>query len=79
LDGLPNELKPYIVHDSTELITLDFPVHQYPEKVTSLNLEKTPFFEGQLVGIKGQYWIFEDQTVFNVRGNEGQKIALTIA
>ena len=79
LDGLPNDLKPYIVHDSTEKITLDFPVHKYPEKVTSLNLEKTPFFEGQLVGIKGQYWIFEDQTVFNVRGNEGQKIMLTIA
>ena len=40
----------------------------------SLNLFKTPNYEGKLTGIKGQYLIFEDQTVFNIRSNEGQKI-----
>jgi len=52
---------------------------QYPEKVKSLNLSKTPNFEGVLKGIKGQYLIFEDNTVFNVRGNEGNYISLGIA
>ena len=28
-------------------------------------------FEGELVGIKGQYLIFKDDTVFNIRSNEG--------
>lgn len=79
LDFLPNDLKPYIIRDAPNWVTLDFPVHQYPEKVNSLNLEKTPYFEGKLVGIKGQYWVFEDHTVFNIRGNEGQKISLTIS
>ena len=44
----------------------------------SLNLFKTPNYEGKLTGIKGQYLIFEDQTVFNVRSNEGQKIKLVM-
>jgi hypothetical protein len=40
-------------------------------KPKSLNLKKTPNYKGKLVGIKGQYLIFEDETVFNVRANEG--------
>jgi len=57
---------------------LEFPVLRYPEKVKSLNLTKTPEFEGVLKGIKGQYLIFEDDTVFNVRGNEGCYVGLEI-
>ena len=34
--------------------------------------------EGKLIGIKGQYLIFEDSTVFNVRSNEGYKVDITI-
>ena len=45
-------------------------------KTASLNLSKTPFYEGKLMGIRGQYLLFEDQTVFNVRSNEGQRIKL---
>ncbi|WP_282629647.1 DUF2797 domain-containing protein [Empedobacter sedimenti] len=54
-----------------EVWTLDYPVLAYPEKVKSLNLKKSPEIEGVLKGIKGQYLIFEDNTVFNVRGHEG--------
>ena len=50
---------------------MEFPVSQYPEKPKSLNLEKSLSYTGVLKGIKGQYLIFEDQTVFNVRANEG--------
>jgi hypothetical protein len=80
-----NKLKPYIPAEAIEYFianntetTLDFPVLQYPEKVKSLNLTKTPQFEGVLKGIKGQYLIFEDNTVFNVRGSEGYYIGLGI-
>jgi len=74
---IPEEAMDYFIADNTET-NLEFPVLQYPEKVKSLNLEKTPQYEGVLKGIKGQYLIFEDQTVFNVRGSEGYYVGLDI-
>lgn len=74
---IPREAATYFIEDNKET-HLEFPVLQYPEKVKSLNLNKSPSFEGVLKGIKGQYLIFEDNTVFNVRGNEGNYIGLEI-
>lgn len=74
---IPDEAKPYFITDN-EATHLKFPVHQYPEKPKSLNLIKTPTFKGMLKGIKGQYLIFEDNTVFNVRSNEGLVVAIEI-
>ncbi len=77
IDHLPNDLKPYLL--GTEKITeIPFPVLQYPEKVKSLNLKKTERYTGVLKGIKGQYLIFEDQTVFNVRSNEGLVVNIQV-
>ncbi|MEL4308980.1 DUF2797 domain-containing protein [Joostella sp. CR20] len=67
---IPEETLPYFIEYNTET-NIDFPVEAYPVKPSSLNLSKTPTYEGVLKGIKGQYLIFEDQTVFNVRANEG--------
>lgn len=74
---IPNDAKEYFIDTNTET-NLDFPVLQYPEKPKSLNLGKTPEYTGKLVGIKGQYLIFEDQTVFNIRANEGLVVAINI-
>ena len=74
---IPEEALPYYLENNIE-IQIEFPVLKYPSKVKSLNLEKTPSFEGKLKGIKGQYLIFEDNTVFNVRGSEGYYVGLTI-
>ncbi|MEP2238324.1 MAG: DUF2797 domain-containing protein [Maribacter sp.] len=74
---IPEEALPYFL-DSNSETEMQFPVLQYPTKVKSLNLTKTPTFEGKLKGIKGQYLIFEDNTVFNVRGSEGYYVGLTI-
>jgi len=41
-------------------------------------LEKQQQYSGKLVGIKGQYLIFEDDTVFNVRANEGLVVTISI-
>lgn len=74
---IPDEALPYYLGNNTET-HMEFPVLTYPIKVKSLNLSKTPSFEGKLKGIKGQYLIFEDNTVFNVRGSEGYYVGLTI-
>jgi hypothetical protein len=79
LDLLPKDLKPYMKPKEKHLQKISFPVLHYPAKVKSLNLAKTPFFEGKLMGIRGQYLLFEDQTVFNVRSNEGQRVKLRLS
>ena len=43
-----------------------------------LNIIKTEKFTGKLIGLKGQYLIFEDGTVFNVRSNEGVVVNITV-
>ena len=45
---------------------INFPVHEFPEKVKSFNLDKQPLVEGVLKGIKGQYLIL-DTGVINIR------------
>jgi len=74
---IPAEATDYFIENNTET-HLEFPVLQYPEKPKSLNLDKTPNFEGKLMGIKGQYLIFEDNTVFNVRSNEGYVVRIQL-
>ncbi|WP_201288805.1 DUF2797 domain-containing protein [Polaribacter septentrionalilitoris] len=74
---IPDEAKKYFIENNSET-NLNFPVTKYPEKPKSLNLGKTPTYTGKLVGIKGQYFIFEDETVFNVRANEGLVVAIEV-
>jgi hypothetical protein len=74
---LPKEVQEYFIANNKET-NLNFPITKYPVKVKSLNLEKTPFYSGKLAGIKGQYLLFEDGTVFNVRSHEGHVVQLTI-
>jgi len=75
---IPEEAQDYFIENNSET-HLDFPVLQYPEKPKSLNIEKAQEFIGKLVGIKGQYLIFEDQTVFNIRANEGNVVAISMS
>lgn len=42
-----------------KIVTIEYPVMQYPAKVTSLNLDKDPAVEGVLMGIKGQYLLLD--------------------
>ena len=74
---IPVEALPYFIENGAET-HMEFPVIKYPEKVKSLNLDKTPNYKGVLTGIKGQYLIFEDNTVFNIRGSEGYYVGIDI-
>jgi hypothetical protein len=74
---IPDEAKQYFIENNSET-HINFPVLKYPGKPKSLNLIKTPSYTGKLVGIKGQYLIFEDETVFNVRSNEGLVVSIEV-
>jgi len=78
LGWIPKDVKPYILHDVVTPTLMEFPVLQYPDKVSSLNLDNVISFQGVLSGIKGQYLIFEDETVFNVRSNEGLIVKIQV-
>ena len=64
--------------DNKQETTLEFPVRKYPVKLKTLNLVKTPAYTGTLKGVKGQYLIFDDDTVFNVRSNEGFVVSINM-
>lgn len=77
-DFLPQEVRPYFNPDLDEHFVMEYPVTQRPAKVTGLNLDKTPNFGGKLIGIQGQYLIFEDGTVFNIRSFEGYIVSIAV-
>ena len=54
---------------------INYPVLEYPEKVSSLSLDKFDVVGGILLGIKGQYLIF-NTGVINIRSHTGYKIEL---
>jgi len=76
--AIPEEAQAYYIPPS-KLTHIRYPVSAYPKKIQSLHLEKTPAYSGILTGIKGQYLLFEDQTVFNVRSHEGCLVRIKIS
>lgn len=67
---LPMDLAELMTEDD-EITEINYPVLEYPEKVKSINLDKTAEVEGKLMGIKGQYLIFDEGRVMNVRKHGG--------
>jgi hypothetical protein len=72
---VPGELISYLTDDSN-VMELTYPVERYPEKIKSLNFDKDPLVSGVLMGIKGQYLIFDLDRVINVRKFGGYLIRL---
>lgn len=75
---LPDEVQEYFNLEKNDLYEMNYPVLEYPSKINSLSLDKTPNYSGKLIGIKGQYLIFEDGTVFNIRSNEGYIVRILV-
>lgn len=53
----------------------NYPVELYPEKVSSINLDKVSEVNSKLLGIKGQYLIFESG-VLNIRSHSGYEVTI---
>jgi hypothetical protein len=72
---LPPELRQFVLTEN-EVLELVYPVLKYPAKVTSLKLDSAPAIEKRLTGIRGQYLLFEDESVINLRSHSGYRIVL---
>ena len=75
-ENCPAEFEDFLV-DEDAVTFLEYPAVGFPEKVKSIKLDTTPVIEGTLAAIKGQYLIFEDGRVFNVRRHSGYRVQWT--
>ena len=55
---LPSNIIGLFSEDDT-ITEIHYPVEQYPTKIKSLSFDKTSSFTKKLIGIKGQYLLFE--------------------
>ncbi len=72
-DFLTKELSIYLCPEN-EITEITYPVIQYPLKVKSLSFDNLNIIGGKLTGIKGQYLIFSDDSVLNIRKHNGYLI-----
>ena len=72
---LADEYHQYI-SKTDEVIDINFPVLDYPIKVKSIGFDKVPEYEGKLVGIKGQYLLFANGIVLNIRKHGGYVVTV---
>lgn len=72
-DQLPEDLTEFF-SENDEVISINYPVDHYPTKIKSLSFDKTPVIEGKLIGIKGQYLLFEGGEVLNIRKHNGYSV-----
>ena len=77
LNHLPDELKIY-VSKKDDITEINYPVNDYPDKVKSLSFDKINEIKGKLWGIKGQYLMFDNGNVLNIRKHNGYGITLEI-
>ena len=63
--------------DASDTVAIDYPVLEWPVKVSSHNLDKTPQIEGTLLGIKGQYLML-DTGVINIRKYGGYNLLVKV-
>jgi hypothetical protein len=60
-----------------EVVEIEYPVKQYPAKVSTHNFDKEAEVSGVLLGIKGQYLIL-DTGVINIRKFSAYKVQLSV-
>ncbi|MFO7844193.1 MAG: DUF2797 domain-containing protein [Bacteroidales bacterium] len=77
LQAINKDFQQYFMDDN-EITVIEYPVIDFPAKVNSVNFDKEPEIKGKLKGIKGQYLIFDEGIVFNVRRHNGYEVELLV-
>ena len=74
---LPDEVQPYVI-DELQVEELNFPYTPDGQLGVRQSLSENEPLKGKLKGIKGQYLIFDDYSIFNVRSSEGYVVAFNV-
>jgi len=74
-EQMPADITDFFTEDD-EVVELHYPVIEYPTKVKSIKLDREPEFKSVLKGIKGQYLIFDEGRVMNIRSHTGYYVQL---
>ena len=61
---MPRDSIEFLSPDDT-ILELNYPYNEVQKKITSMSFDKQPLVKGILIGIKGQYLIFEGGNVIN--------------
>lgn len=78
LEMIDEGFRTYLIPEENEIYTFEYPVLRYPEKIRSVSLDKERSIIGKLSGIRGQYLIFQDDRVINIRKFSGYEVILDI-
>jgi len=77
IDVISDEYRDFILDDE-KIEIFSYPHLSFPKKVKSLDLLKINKIKGRLIAIKGQYLLFDDNTVLNIRKHTGFKVSISI-
>jgi len=76
ISKIPYDLR-HFAFPNAEVQKIEFPVIDYPKKVNSFKLDTKAYLESKLIGIKGQYFIFDGGEVINIRSHAGYEITFS--
>jgi hypothetical protein len=74
---LPGELKNYVENDNT-ITEINYPIISIPQSIRQIGFDDHAMIGGKLTGIKGQYLIFDEGNVLNIRKHNGYFTELEI-
>lgn len=63
------------ISENDNIVTINYPVLEYPDKIKSISFDTKPVIDAVLTGIKGQYLFFEGGEVLNIRKHSGYLIS----
>jgi hypothetical protein len=76
LEYFPEDWHSFIANDD-DVHKITYPVLQLPAKPKSIKLDTCPLLQGRLLGIKGQYWLLDNDRVINIRSHTGYEVNLS--
>ncbi|WP_223274566.1 DUF2797 domain-containing protein [Salibacter halophilus] len=74
---IPDEMSDFF-YDENDIISIEYPLLESPDKVKSVKFDKEPTISGTLTGIKGQYLILDNKFVTNIRNQSGYFVEVEV-
>jgi hypothetical protein len=74
---LPHDLAAFFTEDES-VLSINYPVKEYPSTLESMNFDKTPLISGKLTGMRAQYLYIDGHKVINIRRHTGYEVDIIL-